>query len=241
MTKIAIISDIHGNKTALEAVLNDIRSRHIERIFCLGDLIGKGPQGTECIDIVQKNCEQVIRGNWDVFIQEPADNDFIQWFRDRLTDADYQYLKSLPFHIDLELNGQLVRFFHASPRSEFERILPSHPIEKRLSMFENSEALNMNAPSRQPDIVFYGDIHATYLHTYKSGILCNVGSVGNALDLTTASYAILDGSHSTNAIQFVRVEYDREAELAIAEELGLPALDKYYDEIMLGKYRNAKS
>ncbi len=102
VTKIAIISDIHGNKTALEAVLKDIRLRKIERIFCLGDLIGKGPRGSECIELIQKNCERVVRGNWDVFIQSPTDNEFIQWFKDRLTEKDYQYLSLLPFNIDLE-------------------------------------------------------------------------------------------------------------------------------------------
>ncbi|PEL13735.1 metallophosphoesterase [Bacillus sp. AFS017336] len=239
MTKIAIISDIHGNKTALEAVLKDIRLRGIERVFCLGDIIGKGPQGSACIELIQKNCEQVVRGNWDVFIQAPSDNDFIQWFKERLTENDYQYLNSLPFNIDLELNGQLIRFFHASPRSEFERILPFHPIEKRLSMFENSEITNSNISDQSPDIVFYGDIHTTFLETFKNGILCNVGSVGNSLDLTTASYAILDGTYSTNSIRFVRVEYDQEAEIEIAKELDLPYLDKYYDEIMFGKYRNS--
>lgn len=239
MTKIAIISDIHGNKTALEAVLKDIRLRKIERIFCLGDIIGKGPQGSECIELIQKNCERVVRGNWDVFIQSPTDNEFIQWYKDRLTEKDFEYLNSLPFHIDLELNGQLIRFFHASPRSEFERILDSHPIEKRLSMFENNEITNSIHFNKLPDIVFYGDIHTTFLHTYTNGILCNVGSVGNSLDLTSASYAILDGTQSNNAIQFIRVDYDREAELKVAEELGLPQLDKYYDEIMLGRYRGA--
>ncbi|TKI47769.1 metallophosphoesterase family protein [Lysinibacillus tabacifolii] len=238
MTKIAIISDIHGNKTALEAVLKDIRLRKIERIFCLGDLIGKGPRGSECIELIQKNCERVVRGNWDVFIQSPTDNDFIQWFKNRLTIKDYQYLKSLPFHIDLELNGQLIRFFHASPRSEFERILDSHPLEKRLSMFDNSTITDPNHNNKIPDIVFYGDIHTTFLHTYTNGILCNVGSVGNSLDLTSASYAILDGTYANNAIQLIRVKYDREAELQIAQALGLPQFDKYYDEIMLAKYRN---
>jgi len=239
VTKIAIISDIHGNKTALEAVLEDIRLRNIERIFCLGDLIGKGPRGSECIELIQKNCERVVRGNWDVFIQSPTELELLQWFKDRLTEKDYHYLASLPYSIDLELNGQLIRFFHASPRSEFERIVPSHPIEKRLSMFENSEKTNSIHSKKLPDIVFYGDLHTTFLHTYKMGILCNVGSVGNSLDLTSASYAILDGSYSNNAIQFIRVEYDRQAELLMAEQLGLPQLDKYYDEIMLAKYRNA--
>ncbi|WP_082234863.1 metallophosphoesterase family protein [Halobacillus massiliensis] len=238
MTKIAVISDIHGNKTALQEVLNDIHSRQVERIFCLGDLIGKGPQGSECIQLIKQHCEKVIRGNWDVFIQNPAPNSFIQWFKDRLTEEDYSYLSSLPFHIDIELNGQLLRFFHASPRSEFERILPHHSLEKRLSMFDNSPHTGDTVP---PAAVFYGDIHTTLLQTYKQGVLCNVGSVGNSLDLTAASYAIVDASRPNIAIQFIRVPYDKEAELQIAREAGMPELDKYEQELLYAKYRYSKN
>lgn len=241
MTKVAIISDVHGNKTALEAVYNDIRMRKIDRIFCLGDIIGKGPQGSECIRLIRENCEQVVRGNWDEGILSPSESKHVKWYQERLTEADFHYLASLPFHIDLELNNQLIRFFHASPRSVNERILPFHPIEKRLSMFENSEAINSPNSNRLPDTVVYGDIHTTFLQTYNNGILCNVGSVGNSLDLTSASYVILDGTYSSNSLQFVRVDYDREAELKIAKELGVPFYDKYYREIMFAQYRNAKS
>ncbi|MCP3032076.1 metallophosphatase family protein [Halobacillus sp. A1] len=236
MTKIAVISDIHGNKTALDEVLKDIRKRGIQRIFCLGDLIGKGPQGSECIQSVKDNCDHVVRGNWDVFIQSPAENDFIQWFQDRLTKEDYEYLASLPFHIDIELNDCLIRLFHASPRSEFERILPFHPVEKQLSLFENSE---QTGKTKSPDIVFYGDIHTTFLRTYSRGILCNPGSVGNSLDLTSASYAIIDASYGHPAIQFIRVDYDQDKELEIARKADLPDFEKYKNEIVHAQYRNA--
>lgn len=241
MSRIALISDIHGNKTALEAVLEDIRRRGVERIFCLGDLIGKGPQGSACIDLIKKHCEKVIRGNWDVFIQESQDNAFLNWYQERLTKDDYRYLASLPFFIDLEMNGQLIRCIHASPRSVFERIVPGyHPVETCLSMFDNSVETDSIGSNRRPDIVLYGDIHTTMLKTYEIGILCNVGSVGNSLDLTDASYVILDGTYGTNTIQFVRVTYNREEELSIAKEMGMPGYEQYYDEIMYAKYRGAK-
>lgn len=215
--------------------------REISRILCLGDLIGKGPQGSECIQLIRENCEQVVRGNWDEGIIGPVDSEHGKWYKERLTEDDLNYIAQLPFHIDLELNNQLIRCFHASPRSVHERILHFDPIEKRLSMFEHSEAIHSTTPARQPDIVFYGDIHTTFLQTFKNGILCNVGSVGNSLDLTSASYVILDGTYGSNTLQFVRVEYDREAELKIAKDLGVPFYDKYYGEIMYAKYRNSKS
>ncbi len=59
----AVISDIHGNLEAFEAVLSDIRSQGIKEIYCLGDVIGYGPNPRECIDLVMKNCQVTILGN----------------------------------------------------------------------------------------------------------------------------------------------------------------------------------
>lgn len=57
MDQVAIISDLHGNIPALEATLNDIKRRNIKRIFCLGDLVGKGPHSDKAVDICQDVCE----------------------------------------------------------------------------------------------------------------------------------------------------------------------------------------
>ena len=65
MDSIALISDLHGNLPALEAVLRDIKRRNISRIFCLGDLVGKGPHAEKVVDICQDVCEVTIKGNWD--------------------------------------------------------------------------------------------------------------------------------------------------------------------------------
>ena len=231
MSKTAIISDIHGNLTALEAVLEDIGKRGVDQIFCLGDLVGKGPRGSACIELVKKHCDKVIRGNWDVFIQEETDNEHLKWIQSRLTAKDFKYLASLPFHIEFELNDKLIRCFHASPRSVFERIAPEyHSKEKCLSLFENSEETNSLHSSRTPDIVFYGDIHVTWLRSYDIGLLCNVGSVG--LDVVDATYVIVDGTYGSNSINFVRVPYDREAELKAAKALGMVGYEEYYKEIM---------
>ena len=240
MSRIAIISDIHGNLTALKSVLKDIEKRGVDRIFCLGDLVGKGPRGSECIQLVKKHCDKVIRGNWDVFIRDETDNEIIKWSQSRLTDENFNYLATLPFHIEFELNGKLIRCFHASPRSVFERIAPEyHTIEKCLSLFQNSEETESQHSKRTPDIVFYGDIHITLLRSYEIGILCNVGSVG--LDLIDATYVIVDGSYGTNSINFVRVPYDREAELRAARELGMVGYEQYYKEIMYDQFLEMKN
>ncbi len=65
MDKIAIISDVHGNLVSLKTVINDIKSQNIKHIFCLGDLVAKGSQPRESIELIKKECEVVIKGkNW---------------------------------------------------------------------------------------------------------------------------------------------------------------------------------
>lgn len=66
--RIALISDVHGNLTALDAVLADIAMRGIRRIINLGDTAGKGPRGDAAVWRVRQVCEQNIRGNWDDFL-----------------------------------------------------------------------------------------------------------------------------------------------------------------------------
>lgn len=79
MKRIAIISDIHGNMPALEAVFEDIQLRNIDEIVCIGDLVGKGPEPAEVIEFVKEHCDVVIRGNWDEFILKESDSQSIQW------------------------------------------------------------------------------------------------------------------------------------------------------------------
>ena len=87
LERIALISDVHGNLTALEAVLADIEARGIERIFNLGDYVGKGPRGSEVVDRCQQLCEVNILGNWDDFLPDPdrdIENEALRWWKKEL-------------------------------------------------------------------------------------------------------------------------------------------------------------
>ena len=74
MEKIALISDIHSNIVALKAVLEDIESRRITRIFCLGDIVLKGSSPCETLDLIRSKCEVVIKGNCDNYAVNPNYN-----------------------------------------------------------------------------------------------------------------------------------------------------------------------
>ena len=245
MDKIAVISDIHGNIPALQAVLEDIKSRGIERIICLGDLVGKGPHSREVIEIIRKECEHVVMGNWDDFITRPSEIATIQWHQKQFTEEHLQYLKSLPFSIEFIMSGKLIRMFHASPRSLYERIQPSAPLEQRESLFENSNITENMEGERKPDVVCYGDIHQAYVQNFRGKTLCNAGSVGNPLEITQASYLIFEGLYNQKeaasfSIQLVRVPYDIELAIRFAKEVDMPELEAYIQELTTAKYRGLK-
>ncbi|MBD0381157.1 metallophosphoesterase family protein [Paenibacillus sedimenti] len=254
MEKIAIISDIHGNMPALDAVLYDIDRRGIRRIICLGDLVGKGPGSAEAVDRTRDVCETVVQGNWDIGITYPQDQPAGLWHQQQLGEERLAYLAQLPFSVDLHMSGKLIRLFHASAQSVFHRVKRKAPKEERLAMFQNTEMTGIPYGQRQPDIVGYGDIHLPYLltiknppeersakHTGDGRILFNAGSVGTPYDgIPQASYCVLEGEAESPAvpagisIQFVRVPYDigRAVQLAYAAEM--PESRRYELEITTG-------
>lgn len=242
MKRIAVISDIHGNLPALQAVLKDIKDRNIDTIFCLGDLIGMGPSGGEVTDLIAEYCEQVVRGNWDEFIANTDNTDeSIMWYKNQLGQQRLEYLRNLPFSIEFMMSGKYIRLFHASPRSAFERIYPWDSMEVRQSMFLSSELTE----EREADVAGYGDIHGAYMQHIQQKTLFNVGSVGNPLDIPQSSYVILEGIyHSAKpgpfTIQFVRVPYDIELAVQQAIDANTPSLEEYIEELRTAVYRGRK-
>ncbi|CAN7393714.1 metallophosphoesterase family protein [Paenibacillus sp. LjRoot56] len=168
MEKIAIISDIHGNLPALEAVLHDIERRGLTRIFCLGDLVGKGPSSAEVVDLIRLTCEAVVQGNWDLGITMPQELPAGLWQQQSLGDERLAYLKQIPFSIDVMLSGKHIRLFHASAQSVFHRLKREASKNERLAMFKNTEMTGIPHDGQEPDIVGYGDIHIPYMLTLSN-------------------------------------------------------------------------
>lgn len=242
MTRIALIADIHGNIPALEAVLKDIRQREINEIYCLGDLIGKGPHGDIAVDMVRAECQQVIRGNWDDFIGKETDDPTLLWHQNRLGSERLQYLASLPFTIEFRMSGKWIRLFHASPRSVYERIQPWDEQEKRATLFDSSPLCKS---PRIADVAGYADIHNAFQEHLEGRTLFNTGSVGNPLELPEASYVILEGNYNSEAraplnIQFIRVPYPIEQAVQDALQSGMPHPEEYILEIRTGRYQVKK-
>ena len=254
MEKIALIADIHSNIVALKAVLEDIESRGITRIFCLGDIVLKGSSPCETLDLIRNKCEVVIKGNCDNYAvnpnyKNPNENHLYhrRWYNNILGEERIEYLRNLPMYKDLYVSVTLVRMFHASKNDLDYRVFDISSVEEKMKLFEDE--------SNIPDIVFYADIHKQYLQKIVNKTLINVGSVGNALEIsipndeaidmqeiTQAHYCIIEGEVGAKekkalSIQFVRVPYDINKELELARKANSPSLEKYELELTKAKYR----
>lgn len=239
--RIALISDVHGNLGALEAVLADIRARGIEQIINLGDTAGKGPRGEAAVRLCREVCAVNVRGNWDDFLPRIADDasEGLVWWRDHLSASSLAWLGSLPLSHDLVMSGRRIRLFHASAESPHVRVHFHHTPEQFAAMFENTA---MTGDGPVPDVVGYADIHDAYIESFEGRTLFNVGSAGNPLDEPRPSYVILEGESDAEeaapfGVQFVRVPYDVEAEIAVAEELRMPERDVWAVELRTAVYR----
>ena len=241
MERIAVISDIHGNMPALEAVLEDIQHRNIGRIFCLGDLAGKGPSSAETVDKIREYCEVVIKGNWDYYITEQEGNEVLMWHQKKLGVERLNYMKGLPIYKEFYISGKLLRLCHASPNDLFHRVYLSTEQSKRIKLFEATPTLNVEA-----NVVGYGDIHGAHIDNFRGKTIFNVGSVGNPLDITQASYGIIEGNLDDKnvrpfTISLVRVPYDIELAIEQANATDMPEKPEYINELKTAIYRGRKA
>ena len=99
MDRVAVISDVHGNITALRAVIKDIESRNINKIFCLGDSVLKSCSADLVIDLLKEKCDIILKGNCDEAVSRPDIPKGRFWTRDQIGEERASFLYHLPvFH-----------------------------------------------------------------------------------------------------------------------------------------------
>ncbi|WP_321420709.1 metallophosphoesterase family protein [uncultured Methanomethylovorans sp.] len=204
--QLLIISDIHGNKEALDAVMNVPH----DYIICLGDLVDYGPSPGECIDMLMEQKVPTIMGNHDNAVAFRMDcgcgyayKHLSQSTRgytwNIVNDAHLEFLRRLPLNIRREENGKKLYFTHGSPISFYDYIKPDTPEETIKELIKGVNA----------DFLFIGHSHLPFVRKVGDMTLVNPGSVGQPRDGDTrASCAIFDTD--TFQAEIIRVEYDTE-------------------------------
>jgi predicted phosphodiesterase len=242
----ALISDIHSNLEALQAVLKDIDSQKVTEIYCLGDIVGYGPNPRECVDLVMK-CQMVLLGNHDqgaMFdpdgFNPPAER-AIFWTRAQLeAPGDNRQQKELRWEFLAERprifkeNGFL--YVHGSARNPLnEYVFPEDIYNQRKMdrIFALVDRYCFQGHTHVPGIFteslpeeqyqFHAPEDVDYLYKLDSRkTLCNVGSVGQPRDGDwRACYVLLAG----DTIRYRRVEYD--IDTTVKKIYAVPDLDNF--------------
>jgi predicted phosphodiesterase len=232
--KIALISDIHANAEALEAVLADIKTQKVDEILCLGDIVGYGANPNECIELVKKSCSLVLLGNHDAAAVGMLSTQHfnihakiaIEWTTENLKNSCLAWLKTLP----LKENKFSHTLVHATPYEPnmWYYITSLEEAAFNFQFFET--AFCLVGHTHIPIIIVLEHEKEVYLHQGEtldySGLdnvrfLINVGSVGQPRDRNSKScYGIIDSDAKT--FTYHRVEYDVQKAQAKMRKIKMP-------------------
>ncbi|WP_027364530.1 metallophosphoesterase family protein [Desulfotruncus alcoholivorax] len=226
--RIAIFSDVHGNKHALEAVLADIRNRGPGRVVCLGDLVGYGAYPDAVVQAVRESGIPTVMGNYDDAIANrrmvcgcdykdeqalEAGVKSISWTLEHTGEASREFLLGLPERIVEEIHGRRVLFVHGSPRRLNEYLYEDAPAAGILPMLQEAKA----------DVLVCGHTHLPYHRVVDGRHIINAGSAGKPKHGDPqAVYALVDMGKDIR-VEFIKVPYDCESAARAVEKAGLPA------------------
>ncbi|MDB6039200.1 MAG: yfcE, partial [Verrucomicrobiales bacterium] len=184
----ALISCIHGNLPAFEAVIRDAEHLRCDSMLCLGDIVGYFDQPVECLDLVRSQCKASVKGNYDEYCSEsyslddfnPSAAKKIDWTREKLSVADRAWLSELPYQLDAGDFG-IVHSSLCSP-SQWNYVFDKIAAAKHFD--HQTTSVCFNGHTHVP-VVFQFDAHGVSGGTYtkftidpKIKYLVNVGSVG---------------------------------------------------------------
>lgn len=248
MARCLVISDIHANLTAFEAVLADVRARNIsyDIVWCLGDVVGYGPDPNECVELLRTLPHLCLAGNHDWAVLGALDIDTfndnasaaIQWTRSVLTPDNLRYLQARPERAE---QGDFL-LVHASPRYPiWEYIIDNNIAGENFAMYQQPYCLvgHTHVP-----LMFIKDVRAQSIRTShpehtlpislrrNNRYIINAGSVGQPRDGDPrAAYALLDTVQASWTLY--RCEYAIQETQTRMRAAGLP--DKLIARLEYGR------
>lgn len=231
--KIGIITDIHANLEALEAVLKSLETDRVDRIVCLGDIVGYGASPKECCEIILSVCDVCVIGNHDAAITGKMDYSYyydaahtvLDWTKTQLSDTCMEYLSNLPYYREYE--G--IFLCHGSPIDvqSFEYIFSIEQARTIIPHFDRLKPLTLIGHSHLFKTFAYIENEVNDVLAQKFGLRKNYkyiissGSVGQPRDYDArAGYGIYDTELRTFEIK--RVEYDVEKAASRIVSAGMP-------------------
>lgn len=249
--RIALLSDVHGNTTALSAVVADLKKRNVDDCWFLGDLVLPGPGNNELFDLLNSiNTSIYIKGNWDDCLLEVIKqnstidlNDASDIYIGILAKYVYRHLsmintnkiKNFETSTTRIINNMKINISHNSPQKNYgSELLPVAETSNFDALFDDSSY----------DIAVYGHVHHQLLrYSSKGQLVINPGTIGEPFfthsklnDDRRAQYAILEIDEMGLAdVDFRKVTYNLDQEVSLATKVGLPYAELYSAMIYAGR------
>jgi putative phosphoesterase len=218
--RVAMISDIHANLPALEAVLADAERQAVEGVFCAGDLVGQGPHPNQVVSLIRKAGIPSILGNQEIEVRtlakraRPDPKRHMLWTCAVLKKKNREYLIDLPPDRTLEVGGANILIVHGSPHGTFDTMHPSLTPETIRAWFPSG--------ARRPEVLVGGHTHVPFVRTVDGMLVVNAGTVGRPFDGDPrASWALLDLDEGRARARIRRVGYPVEETVRAMKRIGM--------------------
>ena len=230
MTTLAVLSDLHGNLSALEAAEADLARRKVDQVMILGDLVGYLTRPNRVVQRVALRMAQkgwqTIAGNYDLAVAAGGDEGIerflkpgigetprrvFDWTCEKVNPQIRELLSTLPQSLSFELSGVPCLAVHGSPDGVRDYVFPDRPQEHLAAWLEKSGV----------QCIFMGHTHKPFVRRLPQGLAVNPGSLGYPKDGDPRpSYALVN-LKSLRA-KIVRLDYDLDSEVQLLREAGLP-------------------
>jgi len=249
--RIGLISDIHGNFTALEAVLANMNQRPVDLIVCLGDVATIGPQPKQVLEKLKALNGAFIMGNHDatlldmskmVYYQIGANlTETVKWCAQKLDASDMDFLRSFKSHTEIPLDNDLsLLCYHGSPQFSTDQILASTTVSELATQFSGHHNRFLAG----------GHTHIQMMRQHKSRLIINPGSVGSPFQtaykagiapviLPWAEYGIIEYKDGVMSVDLRRVPFDMDVFIKAIKESGMPNSDgraEMYTQVRNNKF-----
>lgn len=234
--KLAVLSDIHANIYALEAIAKELKTQNVDSVIFLGDLVMTGSRPADCFSLLESlNPVVWIKGNTDAWLEEvdedfkPSDDreklimDRTNWCREKLNREQIDFLADRTIFREYTIGGQNVLLYHGSPRSFSESILPD----------TDPSVLDEIICGTESKIIICGHTHVRFSMIYRDSYMVNFGSVSIPVEDRTrhARYGIIHDFNGILSFQDKEVDYDFDSYRRDLLQSGYPGagliLEKY--------------
>jgi predicted phosphodiesterase len=228
--RIAVLADLHANLPALRAVLDDVLTLGCDTMWCVGDVVGRGPHPSQVVDELRALAVPTIQGNWDEAVAlhrqhpgvvwpnteaEVAGQFSLEWTIRNLSEDQRSWLRQLPVHNRFGLDDRSVLLFHGSPVRQNDYLWSARP----------SRVFARMVSEQGDDLLCFGNTHEAFHRLVGKSHFVAAGSVGcGTHDDMSAKYAVIDVAGPDLMVNFRSVPYDHFSVEAEMQAAGLPRL-----------------